>query len=367
MAAPLTVERARKCAAIVAAAVAVRCGSPTQPREQPAPTVVSIAPANGPMGGGTSVQISGSNFEAGAQVTIGGAAATDVVVASPNSITAKTPPRSSTGAADVTVTVAGKTGTLPGGFSYQVDPGPPVIDGMTAQGSRPNEPAGFADVGEEIAVIAKISDPDTPIDQLQFQWTADVGTVNGTGANVAWRAPADARTPLPVTISLTVSDNVGSASSSTTISLHNSIKEVGDLARDFLLDFSDSTKPTDFVLRNFSSSARCSKSRGSEFDDVVKNRTFYRIEKSSVGEAKVNVQFNSVPCTFRANVPINGDACAVVPVSWDSLCLVTNPECNAGDRPHVEGLDHVTEVYEDSRWRLCGSAFASRSPIQFKR
>jgi IPT/TIG domain-containing protein len=316
------------------------------------------------MSGGTQVQITGSNFAAGAEVAIGGAPATDVVVNSPSAITARTPPRSSTGAADVTVTLAGKTGTLPGGFSYQIDPAPPVIQSITAQGSRPNEPAGFADVGEEITVTAYVSDPDTPIDQLQFQWTADVGTFNGSGPTVIWKAPADARTPLPVTISVTATDNVGSVSSSIVVNLHNSIKEVGDLAREFLLDFSDSTKPPDYVMRNFSTSPRCSTSRSSEFADVVKNRTDYKIEKSTIGDAKVTVQFNSFPCSYR---PINGDACAVVPASWDSLCLVTNPECNAGEHTHADGLDYVTEVYEDTRWRLCGSDYGPKNGIRFMR
>jgi hypothetical protein len=96
---------------------------------------------------------------------------------------------------------------------------------------------------------------------------------------------------------------------------------------------------------------------------VVKNRTFYRIEASRVDDARVTVQFNSIPCTFQKNVPINGDACAAVPVSWTSLCLATNPECVAGEHPHVEGLDYLTEVYEDSRWRLCSSVFQSKDGL----
>jgi hypothetical protein len=259
--------------------------------------------------------------------------------------------------------VAGKVGTLAGAFTYQTNPEPPVIDGITARGSKPNEPAGFADLGEEISIAATVRDPDTPIDQLQFSWTVDLGTFTGSGANVTWRAPADAATPRAVTLSVSVADNIGSASSSTSVSLHNSNKEVGDLARDFLLDFSDSSKPIEYVIRNFSTSARCAKPRSAELDDLVKNRTFYRIEASRVDDAKVTVQFNSIPCAFRKDEPTNGDACAVVPVSWTSLCLVTNSECVAGERPHVEGLDYVTEVYEESRWRLCGSAFQSKDGL----
>jgi len=337
------------------------------PGEQATPVVSAITPSNGPVSGGTSVQITGSNFAAGAAVTIGGASASDVIVNSLTSISAKTPPRSSTGGADVSVTVAGKVGTLAGAFTYQVDPGPPVIDGIAARGSRPNEPPGFADLNEEIQVTAAVSDPDTPIDQLRFEWHSDVGTFSGNGASVTWRAPVDARTPLPVTLTLQVADDRDSASAAVLVSVHDSRKEVGDLAREFLLDFSDSSKPIDYVMRNFSTGPRCIKSRDGEFGDVVKNRTDYRIEKSAIGPASVIVQFNSVPCVYRPNQPINGDACAVVPVSWDSLCLVTNPECVAGEHPHTDGLDYVTEVYEGTQWRLCGSAYNARNGIRFMR
>jgi hypothetical protein len=333
--------------------VAVCCGgSPTHPGDQ-APAVFAIAPSSGPMAGGTAVQVSGNNFAAGATVTIGDAPAADVVVNSSTSISAKTPARSSTGPADVTVTVAGKAATLAGGFTYQVDPGPPVIDGITARGSRPNEPAGFADIDEDIVVSATVRDPDTPIDQLQFQWTADVGTFNGSGAAVTWRAPADAPTPRVVTLSLTVADNAGSATSSTIVSLHNSIKEVGDLSREFLIDFSDSSKPAAFVVRNFSKSPRCEAERDAEFSQIEENRRLYRITSSSIGAATVNVQFASRPCAYQ---PRNGDACAAVPATWNSVCVTSDPTCV----PLAEGVDFVTAVYEQFEWRLCASYFEGR-------
>ena len=362
-----TVRRAAACAVIAAAAAAARCGgSPMRPGDQ-APSVLAITPSNGPLSGGTPVQITGSNFAAGATVTIAGAPASDVVVVSSSSITAKTPAGPSTGPADVSVSIAGKAATLHGAFTYQVDPGPPVIDGITAQGARPNEPAGFADVGQPIAIAATVRDPDTPIDQLQFTWTADLGAFSGTGANVTWSAPADSPTPRTVTLSLTVADNIGSATSSVSVSLHNSVKEVGDLAREFLLDFSNSALSPEYVMRNFSTGARCVTPRDKEFADVVKNRTFYRIESYTIGESKVNLQFNSIPCSYRLEEPFGGDACAVVPATWKSLCLVTNPECVAGEHTVADGLDYVTEVYENSRWRLCGSAYGPKSGIRFMR
>jgi RHS repeat-associated protein len=96
------------------------------------PTVASITPNRGKTSGGDSVTVTGSNFDAGATtLTIGAAAATNVVVVSPTSLTATTP-AGNAGAASVTVTTAGGSGTLTSGFTYVP---PPTITSFTpAQG-----------------------------------------------------------------------------------------------------------------------------------------------------------------------------------------------------------------------------------------
>src|SRR5262249_16856205 len=55
------------------------------------PFVSSLTPNNGPTAGGTAVTITGTNFVAGATVTFGGTAATNVVVVNSTTITATTP------------------------------------------------------------------------------------------------------------------------------------------------------------------------------------------------------------------------------------------------------------------------------------
>ena len=57
----------------------------------PSPTVSSVSPNSGSTAGGTAVTITGTNFAAGATVTFGGTAATNVVVVSGTQITATTP------------------------------------------------------------------------------------------------------------------------------------------------------------------------------------------------------------------------------------------------------------------------------------
>ena len=83
------------------------------------PTVSSVSPNSGSTAGGTAVTITGTNFAAGATVTFGGAAATNVAVVNSSTITATTP-AGSVGAATVTVSVGGQSGGLTGGFTYVV-------------------------------------------------------------------------------------------------------------------------------------------------------------------------------------------------------------------------------------------------------
>jgi hypothetical protein len=205
--------------------LAVGCGGNTGPSST-APTVSSIDPNHGPAGGGTSIHIVGNHFA--------GAPATEVIVESATSITAKTTAHQ-TGASDVTVAVGGRNGTLPGAFNYDTDTAP-VITSVTAQGTRPNEPKNFADLDEEVAVKAVVEDPDTPADRLTFE-------------------------------------------------------------------------------------------------------------------------FASRPCSY---LPRDGDACASVPSTWDSVCA-PGVTCDPG---RSQGIDYVTAVYEGTEWKLCASYFQGVGRVQ---
>src|SRR6202008_3244382 len=81
------------------------------------PTVTSVSPNTGTTSGGTAVTITGTNFAAGATVTFGSNAATNVAVLSGTQITATTPAGGG-GAVTVTVTVNGQAGSLASGFTY---------------------------------------------------------------------------------------------------------------------------------------------------------------------------------------------------------------------------------------------------------
>ncbi len=85
------------------------------------PTVSSVSPSSGPLGGGTGVTITGTDLAGATAVGFGSTAASSFAVNSDTQITAISPPRSA-GIVDVTVTTAGGTSATSASdrFSYSV-------------------------------------------------------------------------------------------------------------------------------------------------------------------------------------------------------------------------------------------------------
>lgn len=82
------------------------------------PTVGSVSPVSGPADGGTQITITGTNFQSGAAVSVGGLAATSITVTNSTTIQVVTPAHSP-GPVSVTVTNSGgHSATLSSGFTY---------------------------------------------------------------------------------------------------------------------------------------------------------------------------------------------------------------------------------------------------------
>src|SRR3989441_2434931 len=100
------------------------------PATTPPPTVSGVSPASGPTAGGTAIAITGTNFAAGATVTVGGTLATGVSVVSATQINATTPAHAA-GVADVIVTVNGlSSAASPSDVFTYVAPPPPTVTGV---------------------------------------------------------------------------------------------------------------------------------------------------------------------------------------------------------------------------------------------
>jgi IPT/TIG domain len=344
-------------AGLLALAVLAACGGSTTAPTSTAPRISSVTPNAGSTAGGTMVTISGSNFAAGATVTIGGATASDVTVVNATTITAAVPAHGA-GVTDVVVVVGGQTASLPAAFIYVVNERP-VISAITIKGTKPREPANFADLDETIAVSAAVTDAETPVSQLMFAWSADVGTFTGTGASVTWTAPHTFATPGNVTIRLAVTETfqttngsgVNTVGTSRTLRLHDSSKEVGDLAVTFLTAFSKQIDPAT-VMRDFTSACG---GTANELADVQHNQVDFTITGYTIGAPSTSVPFTG-RCPFRDR---QGDACAEVPAEWHSFIKAAtyHPDLKpyVGRNMTVIGTDQVTAVFENDQWKLCAS------------
>lgn len=150
----------------------------------PAPTITAVSPIGGPIAGGTTILIYGTNFAAGATVTVGGAAATNVVVGS-GVISARTPP-GTRGPADVTVTnIDATTVTRSPGFYYQ-GPAPTISSILATSGPTSGTNAGPMAGGTPVTIIGT---------NFVAGATVTFGGVTATGITVVSATQIDVTTP----------------------------------------------------------------------------------------------------------------------------------------------------------------------------
>ena len=251
------------------------------------------------------------------------------------------------------------------------DPGPvvtnapPVIGKFTVQSTRANAPADFANVLDDVQISVVVTDPEPSSTELKFNWSAAAGTFSGTGRSVIWKAPATVTNLNDVTLNLEVVETYTSqgknvenkVTGSTSLSLHDSAKEVGDMARQFLLDFSDSfITNIPFIMRNFQPGCY---GTAAETSDVTANRENFEIKQWRVDEATTTINFNG-SCPFPGRVSPLGDACSLVRTYWVSIARRDFDTTKKGDPSIASGIDHVAAFYypDQKRWRLCDSQYA---------
>ncbi|WP_161490891.1 MULTISPECIES: IPT/TIG domain-containing protein [unclassified Ensifer] len=150
---------------------------------QAAPTITSVSPASGSMAGGTSITITGTNLTGATDVTVGGAAAGNVTVASDTQVTATTP-AGTAGAADVVVTTPAGSDTVTGAFTYTALPAPTVT--LSASSASPT-------FGTSVTFTATLSAGASPTGTVTFKdgtITLGTGTISGTTATYSTSALA---------------------------------------------------------------------------------------------------------------------------------------------------------------------------------
>jgi hypothetical protein len=316
--------------------------------------------------GGTAVTVTGTEFATDATLTIGGVAATKVVVQGTTTITAVVGPHPAIGMGDVVVTSGGKSATLTNGFTFYAPTGsnmPPVVTGVRSVGSRPNQPSGFADFDETITLIPTVFNAEGGVN-LTYEWTGPgsfTGTADGT---TSWHVPPmSGSTPAAITATLTVTETFAegavnhvqtSAPASFVVQAHDSQKEVRDMGEDFLTLFSQSNIPTGQVLHNFSATCDGGAGRADEQADVDANRRDFIEDFSAfriTRRAPFSNMFRGVCFASDGRVQPNTDACTSYAVHWEFT------KKSNGARGFTNGIDFVSAVVENNQWKLCHSSF----------
>ncbi len=161
------------------------------------PVVVSsVSPNKGVVTGATAITITGSSFEPGATVSLGGTAATSVAFVSATQLQAVTPAHAA-GAVNVVVTnPGGASGSLANGFTYNAV--------MTVSSVTPN--SGLNTGGETVAVLGSGFQPGSSV------FFGDAGAVSATfvdSTRLDGLTPAQAFTGL-VNVSVATPDSQAS-------------------------------------------------------------------------------------------------------------------------------------------------------------
>ncbi|PWN00886.1 hypothetical protein DJ010_21410 [Nocardioides silvaticus] len=167
---------------------AVTAGRFTYAAPAPVPVLTSIAPASGPVAGGTSVVVKGTGFTGATKVLFGTAPATRFTVNSATQITAVSPPSATPGAQAITVTTAGgvSAAVTAAAFTYAA-PAPAVTSIAPSSGPI----AGGTDVvikGTGFTGATKVLFGTAPAASFTVDSATQITAVSPTSATTGLRA-----------------------------------------------------------------------------------------------------------------------------------------------------------------------------------
>ncbi|MCE2883527.1 MAG: IPT/TIG domain-containing protein [Planctomycetaceae bacterium] len=190
------------------------------------PTITSVSPSSGPLGGGTTITVTGTNLTGATSVKVGTVACTSVTVVSATQLTAVTP-AGTVGAKSVSVTTAGGTGTKASAFTYFAVPtitavapasGPQgggttiTITGTNLTGTTSVAVAGVACTGVTVVSATQLTAV-TPAAATTGAKTVSVTTPGGTASKT------NGFTYVPAPTIASVSPSVGPVAGGTTITI----------------------------------------------------------------------------------------------------------------------------------------------------
>ena len=254
-------------------------------------------------------------------------------------------------AAALTVASCGDTTTKPTTVTPPVVDPPvvrndaPVITSLTVVSPR-------VEADQAVVATAVVSDAETPLDQLTYQWSATPvnGTFTGSAPIATWRAPKQQATPDLYTLKLLITEKYisggqpkeNSVSSTVQVHYNDSIKEITTISMRFLTElFPTYTIPAQQAVADFSDS--CSE-KVSEYNDVANNRINFQILSGTYTNVSVT------PNGDRTFADVSG-TCVFRDIPKDPK----NPFF--GKNETVTGICRLTAIYENWKWWLCSSHF----------
>lgn len=137
-----------------------------------APAVTAVSPSSGPSTGGTVITISGSGFQSGATVTVGGTNATNVSVGTGgSSITATTAARASGVVSVVVTNPDNRAATLANAFTYVAAP---VVTSVSPNSGSPAGGTVVAITGTGFVAVPTVTFGGTPATNVAFSSSTSI-------------------------------------------------------------------------------------------------------------------------------------------------------------------------------------------------
>jgi hypothetical protein len=202
-----------------------------------------------------------------------------------------------------------------------------------------------------VTLTATVTDAETPVDQLTYDWSAKPvnGLFTGAGRQVKWKAPHLQNTPDLYTITLGVTENYtqngqslqNKTSSSVDVHYNDSYREMTTLGMRFLTKlFPDYSVSADQAVQDFSDSCT---GKADEHADVANNRTNFHILSGTYDISSID---------------LNDDKTSG---KMEGTCVFHDIPNQTGKEEVVSGICRLTFVYEKWQWYLCESHYAGLS------
>ena len=233
-------------------------------------------------------------------------------------------------------------------------PPPPVVGPATPPIIRSIEvPTSRIEAGVNVTITAVVEDAETPLAQLAYQWTANTGTITGSGATAIWQIPKGLKAGVDVVVTLTVTDTYDAvvnnvivkqqfvvARPSAAFRVHDSEAEVKELARKFLVDlFGNTNVPPQACMVDFADV--CANYGNGRIEELK------QIQDHRAGTVLISSQLLNQDVRF-----FRPDFGAVHSAMLYTGYTPTDPRITSGC-----GDYEVTMVYVGNRWWICESFF----------